>query len=92
MGLLEGRVRHCVIRIVQFKEHNDHALPLKGQRLPFKFENGPLQICAPSNGVGDILCPGTRVADMAPDTFKDTLSITIEFNLRLLPLTGTFNL
>ena len=85
MGLLEGRVRHCVIRIVQFKEHNDHALRFKGQRLPFNFENEPLQICAPSNGEGDILCPGTRIAHMAPDTFRDTLSTTIVFSLH----TGT---
>lgn len=92
MGLLEDRVRHSVIRIMQFKEHNDHALLLKGRRLPFRIENGPLQIGAPSDGVGDILCPGTRVTDRAPDTSKDTLSTTIEFSLHLLSLTRTVQL
>ena len=92
MRLLEGRVRHCVIRIIQFKEHNDHALILKGRRLPFRMENGPLQICAPSIGVGNILCPGTRVTDRAPDTSKDILSITIEFSLHLLSSAGSLQL
>lgn len=89
MGLLEGRVRHCVIRIIQFKEHNDHAVLVKGRRLPFRMENGPLQICALSNSMGGILCSGTRVADSAPDISQDTLFTTIEFSLHLLSFTGT---
>lgn len=74
-------MKHRVIRIIRFKEHNDEALLLKGRRLPFKIENEPLQICAPIKSVGGILCSRTRVADTAPDAAADTLSTTIGFSL-----------